>query len=618
MQTWQDKMHDPDMNTEVAEPIHKATTNTAAATHIPAWANAGGEHVPAGLQAKLTINQPGDVYEQEADRMAEQVMRMPMGGTSGTREDMPVMRKESNGGQASHDAPPVVQQALSGGGQPLDAGVKTSMEARFGQDFSHVRVHADGQAGESAQAIHARAYTVGSDVVFGEGQYQPGMGEGQRLLAHELTHVVQQRSGVGAQVQKWDSPEHAELGEQAGGVDTGLIVLECHNKDLPQRLQPINTWPANWQKYYASATAGQKRAITQGLTYGEVIALSGDFYAGFDALNHAPLRELIDLIPLIRASATTTQLQEATGGRYLALARKNESHFSNVTVGHRNIDFWRDMHSQSIQAARQGNANMAWGLNAAADHYLTDAFSGGHIRTPRSQLMGSIPGDIESKILHNLDNEHGVEVTNRRGDSPWIAYGDDMLKDPRNVRNKELAMEAVRLSKQDIADALSQKASYPVPSPKTVFNAELLVPYPINPTRDRWTGRTPTYIVGPDGNPVRVADDYTMTRDRIIASEGPGVLAGFFNDDDQIRTWVAKQDLAAVGRQPAPEKIRMINTLLDGWVSDDDLDAIDRICRSVTSFQGMVAIQNAISPLEISLTSIGQRTRLRVILSRHP
>ena len=600
------------------KPGHKTVNPATDPTQQPAWTQAMRDQPPPGLQAKLTVSKPGDVYEQEADHVANQVMDKTASGTPTAQEDTSLMRKKSSGGaQATQDAPPVVNQALSGGGQPLDVSTRATMEPRFGQDFSQVRVHTDEQAAESAQAVSARAYTVGKDIVFGARQYEPGTSEGRQLLAHELTHVVQQSNGMSTRLQKWDSPEHVELGEQAGGVDTGLIVLECHNRDLPQRLQPINTWPANWQTYYASATAEQKRAITQGLTYGEIVALSGDFYANFNALNLAPLREIIDLIPLIRSRATTTQLQEATGGRYLALAAQNESHFSNVRSGHRNIDVWRDMHAQAIQAAKQGNANLAWGLNAASDHFLTDAFSGGHIRTPRAALMGSNIGNIESKILHDLDNEHGVEVTNHRGDAPWIAYGDDMLSDPRNVRNRDLALEAVRLSKQDIADALSQRSAYPTPAPATRFQAELLVPYPVNPTQDRWTGRTPTYITTPDG-PVRVADDYTSTRDRVIAREGPGVVAGFFNDDDQIRAWVARQDLSAVGRQPTAEKIRMINMLLDGWVSDDDLDAIARICQSVTNSQEMVAIRSAISPREISLTSIGQRTRLRVILSRNP
>src|SRR5579862_1285961 len=82
-----------------------------------------------------------------------------------------------------------------GGGQPLDGGLKSDMEGRFGADFSGVRVHTDGQAAASASAVNAHAYTVGNDIVFGSGRYDPGSPTGQRTLAHELTHVVQQRSG---------------------------------------------------------------------------------------------------------------------------------------------------------------------------------------------------------------------------------------------------------------------------------------------------------------------------------------------------------------------------------------------------------------------------------------
>jgi hypothetical protein len=90
--------------------------------------------------------------------------------------------------------PPVVQSVLrGGGGQPLDPTTRASMEAHFGEDFSQVLVHMDVQAAESARAGRAVAYTVGRDVVFGPGRYAPGTPAGQRLLAHELAHVVQQR-----------------------------------------------------------------------------------------------------------------------------------------------------------------------------------------------------------------------------------------------------------------------------------------------------------------------------------------------------------------------------------------------------------------------------------------
>src|SRR2546429_6807092 len=91
--------------------------------------------------------------------------------------------------------PSIVHDALHSAGQPLDEGIRSFMEPRFVHDFSQVRVHTDERAVESAEAVNALAYTVGRDVVFGEGQYEPETGEGKRLLAHELTHVVQQSRG---------------------------------------------------------------------------------------------------------------------------------------------------------------------------------------------------------------------------------------------------------------------------------------------------------------------------------------------------------------------------------------------------------------------------------------
>src|SRR6184192_315635 len=90
---------------------------------------------------------------------------------------------------------PVKDVVGSGGGTPLDRDTRGFMESRLGADFSDVRVHTDARASESAQSVQAHAYTVGSDVVFQSGKYAPESDSGKRMLAHELTHVVQQRSG---------------------------------------------------------------------------------------------------------------------------------------------------------------------------------------------------------------------------------------------------------------------------------------------------------------------------------------------------------------------------------------------------------------------------------------
>lgn len=176
---------------------------------------------PVQAQPRLAVGVPGDTYEQEADRVAEQVMRTPeptlqrscacggtcpkcKGGRAG-RESGRLQTKQvtpHDRGQTSHSVPPIVHDALRSAGQPLDPVTQSLMSPRFGVDFSDVRIHSDATAAKSAAAIDARAYTVGRNVVFGANQYQPATREGRRLLAHELTHVVQQSHAPGAALQR--------------------------------------------------------------------------------------------------------------------------------------------------------------------------------------------------------------------------------------------------------------------------------------------------------------------------------------------------------------------------------------------------------------------------------
>jgi hypothetical protein len=104
------------------------------------------------------------------------------------------LQRSANAPALVSDVPPIVHEVLRSPGQPLDAPARAFMEPRFAQDFSGVRVHTGAQAAESARAVNALAYTVGRDVVFGDRQYAPSTATGQRLLAHELTHVVQQNA----------------------------------------------------------------------------------------------------------------------------------------------------------------------------------------------------------------------------------------------------------------------------------------------------------------------------------------------------------------------------------------------------------------------------------------
>lgn len=221
----------------------------------------GNQAVSRLLQGKFKLSQPGDKSEEEADRMAATVMRMaelapaqvqeennhektyqmlqmaPLTTSSeGKREEeigedavqaKPLLRRNSplvqrqdlqndtevvedilqpktstNGSARGSSNMNTYITALKDRGQPLSPKARAFFEPHFGQNFSRVRVHADSQGAEAAKAIKARAFTIGHNIVFGKGQYAPHSSEGQKLLAHELTHVVQQQSPSMRMVQR--------------------------------------------------------------------------------------------------------------------------------------------------------------------------------------------------------------------------------------------------------------------------------------------------------------------------------------------------------------------------------------------------------------------------------
>jgi Domain of unknown function (DUF4157)/Bacterial toxin 28 len=144
------------------------------------------------LQRKLTIGSSNDPLELEADHIADRVMATPENSTiSGTSPRIQRFTGQTNG-QADMEAPASVDRVLSSPGRPLEPELQQDMGQRFGHDFSRVRVHTGGEAARSAQDVNANAYTVGRNIVFGSGQFKPETHRGRRLVAHELTHVVQQ------------------------------------------------------------------------------------------------------------------------------------------------------------------------------------------------------------------------------------------------------------------------------------------------------------------------------------------------------------------------------------------------------------------------------------------
>lgn len=175
-------------------------------------ASADWSQSPSILNARraATFNASEDIHEQEAERVAHQVLHASgpqfrptcpcAGRCPRCVEDSPLRAPahlsqmpatESLGATAA--MPPIVSEVIASSGKPLDSRTRAFMEPRFGYDFSAVRIHSDSSAAESAEGLNALAYTVGRDVIFRAGSYQPETSQGQRLLAHELSHVVQQK-----------------------------------------------------------------------------------------------------------------------------------------------------------------------------------------------------------------------------------------------------------------------------------------------------------------------------------------------------------------------------------------------------------------------------------------
>jgi len=245
--------------------------------------NSINNHVQAQkpfFQPKLTINRPGDKYEQEANAMAEKVVqreqehtqvpsveasrtltkgvlarkctecekessvqRNVMPEEENPLQAMPLMRVAENG--AATATPQLAAQLNSskGGGQALPKDTLSFMSQAFGTDFSGVRVHTGGRAKEMSRGMQAKAFTHGSDIYFNKGQYNPGSIEGKRLLGHELTHVVQQGKS-NKKIQR--EPATITIGAVAAKCAIGAIVGALFDIGIQMGIQWWNTGSASF------------------------------------------------------------------------------------------------------------------------------------------------------------------------------------------------------------------------------------------------------------------------------------------------------------------------------------------------------------------------------------
>ncbi len=244
---------------------------------------AGNQTAARMIQAKLKVSRPGDMYEREADRMAELAMRMPeliplspaavstsslqrkcdecssgqglcnKCAETGDMEESVQSKVGSSGTSAVSASVESRLDSLRGGGEPLVSPLRAFFEPRFGYDLSQVRVHTDAHAAQLARNLNARAFTLSRDIVFAAGEYSPHTAEGQRLLAHELAHVTQQSAGQAPMIaRQFDLPGldvcvETELGTVCGsdakavcekvpnlpGCNQVCKLLGCKKPDKP-------------------------------------------------------------------------------------------------------------------------------------------------------------------------------------------------------------------------------------------------------------------------------------------------------------------------------------------------------------------------------------------------
>ncbi|BAZ03820.1 eCIS core domain-containing protein [Calothrix sp. NIES-3974] len=294
------------------------------------------QHSPVlPIQAKLTIGEPGDKYEQEADRVASQVVEQintpaPAQSTQGQMvqrqggeeeesqakpeitalqpqgENKQELQAKSNlqHGEASTDLTSAIN-TVRGGGQPLDAGLQRSMGQVMGADFSRVRVHTDTQADQLNRSIQAKAFTTGQDVFFRQGAYEPGSRGGQELIAHELTHVVQQNGGVVMR-----SPQMQEQLQPHPDKKTPARIVQTQNTQVIQlATDPVGNFAsydaANLQIVSNNTTANptEAKVLNSGIQGpvsapqdpGGFATLTHDDYEQMTGTSHPPKRTMYNL-----------------------------------------------------------------------------------------------------------------------------------------------------------------------------------------------------------------------------------------------------------------------------------------------------------------------------------
>lgn len=376
------------------------------------------------VQRKPAVSSPGDPFEREADEAADKVMRLaqpaPTGLNGEAPEDEEALIRTRPAASASGGAALDTEAALTAAGRagaPLPAMVRSYFEPRFGYDFSGVRVHMDGEAAVGAQAVQARAYTIGSDIVFGAGEYAPATAQGKRLIAHELAHVVQQAQGP-PQVQRFTEPGHKMIGDEAYG--SNLLTLGPGLQVTFGDAVAMGDYFGSFEKMKRLAEKPGKGPGTQGevryvlwvkIREKPVDEKMGKWYDKYAV----QVRDQAE--SFLRGTNISHFPNPLAGDTALNPLQKNQRVEGDMPFGA--MATYRRGHEKAMQMAydhgvKQEAMDDAILADAFACHFLTDSFSASHARTPRASIKAHwdklVPG-FQRKLIgwlaDRVENSYG-------------------------------------------------------------------------------------------------------------------------------------------------------------------------------------------------------------------
>ncbi|MEQ1907480.1 MAG: DUF4157 domain-containing protein [Vicinamibacterales bacterium] len=424
-------------------------------------------------RSALPIGKPHDSFEREADRAADAVARGEAAREPVTRAHPSSLQRAPHDGRALGAAPAQVDDTLRSNGQPLDAPTRSVMEDRLGFDFGHVRVHTDSQAAESARGVRARAYTVGSNVVFGAGEYAPTSKEGRRLIAHELTHVRQQTAAP-PMLQRWNIFNEIAGWFSGDTFDAQTLSTYLKNRDKDGTIEDHSD---SDNKARAIVTAWKKDRTAFTLTAKLKALLIKEMQSGFtgdddeqailDLLTTATDAELIELFTVqgLTAKSLDSDFHGSESDQLAAFfARKFVGGFEALSKGQVQIKSVSDEKAAAPDAPAAPEVPrddyvfiMGQDPPKTANPFYSEARKFFAIHYPKATMVTTVRtlegllGHIETKIAKPIGNLFVVSHGNQDGTLSFGLNAADLVRDPNHPTSIH---GDSRLSPMEVRDAL--------------------------------------------------------------------------------------------------------------------------------------------------------------------